>query len=519
MVLWCPDWPVSAAIQESQELDARRPIALIQKGEVFACSSSARLEGVRRGLRLREAQARCTQLQLVNYDPNHDLRAFQPVLAAIEQIMPGAQLLRPGTCAIRAKGPARYFGSEHQAAEVLRDSVLGLGVQQALVGIADGIFAAEQAARKSNDIRIVQPEASADFLSRLPLSVLQQPDLVSLLQRLGLETLGDFAALTANKVRSRFGEDGARAHLLARGLDSRTVVPQAPPPELDVVVDFEPALSRVDQLAFAIKTSAERFIDGISEEGLVCTAVRIRLESDSGEHLERVWKHPRFFDAEDVLDRVRWQLQGRAGTGPELDAELSSGITKVLLSPESTADGGSHAQGLWGNGPQERVHHGLSRIQSMVGHGAVLTAVLAGGRMLAQRSVLIPWGDSPPRELRELERERARPWPGSLPGPAPATLFDDPPTVQVLDTEGRTIEVDERLELSGRPAFFTPPIQASRAEAQRLINAWAGPWPVDERWWESSSQSLHRFQLVDSTDAAWLLFCRNGQWLAEASYD
>ncbi|AJT42316.1 DNA polymerase Y family protein [Psychromicrobium lacuslunae] len=517
IVLWCPDWPVTAVIQE-QGLDPEKPLALVDRGEVFACSAAARQHGVKRGLKVREAQARCTTLEVLDYDPAIDSRAFAPILAAIEQIMPGVQVLRPGTCAIRAKGPARYFGGEQQAADVLRESLLGLGIPWVSVGIADGIFAAEQAARKTSTSRIVAPGASPDFLSTLGLDVLAQPELATLLQRLGLQTLGDFAALTDRKVRNRFGEEGARAHLLARGLDPRAVRPRTPPRNMDIALSFEPALERVDQLAFAVKTSAEKFIDGIAETGQVCTELRVQLFSDSGEQLERVWKHPQFFDAEDVLDRVRWQLQGSVGVPTTLDAELSSGIVKVVLSPETTDDRAAHARGLWGNGPQERVHHGLSRIQSMVGHGAVLTAVLTGGRMLAQRRVLIPWGDSPP--LVAEQKSRSQPWPGALSGPAPATLFEHPPAVTVLDAAGQPITVNQRLQLSGSPAFFDPPASSGVAKTQqRLINAWAGPWPVDERWWDAADQQIHRFQIVDSADTGWLLFCQAGEWLAEARYD
>ncbi|WP_394940488.1 DNA polymerase Y family protein [Psychromicrobium sp. YIM B11713] len=517
LVLWCPDWPISAVLQE-QAHDPETPLALVKEGEIFACSSIARLEGVKRGLTVREAQSRCPRLQVLPYDPAVDARVFAPVIAAIEQIMPGVQVIRPGTCAIRAKGPARYFGGEQQAAEVLRSTLLGLGVRDVRVGIADGIFAAEQAARKTSNLRIVEPGASAEFLSRLGLDVLEQTELVSLLERLGLQTLGDFAALTTVKVRNRFGEDGARAHLLARGLDPRAVVPRTPPTNFEVFLNFEPPLDRVDQLAFAVKTSAERFIEAITAAGLVCTALRIQLQSDSGEHLEKVWKHPRFFDPEDVLDRVRWQLQSNVKSSADWNSELDSGITKVVLSPETTDQLSSHTAGLWGNGPQERVHHGLSRIQNMLGHSAVLTAVLTGGRMLAQRSVLIPWGDS--TDVEPASKSRQQPWPGAVSGPLPATLFEAPLQVHVKDAQGQRVELDERLELSGDPAFFAPPRSDDSGEAEeRLINAWAGPWPVDERWWEASGQQLYRFQIIDSTNSAWLLFHRDGQWFAEASYD
>ncbi len=114
MVLWVPDWPI-IALTRSTRLDPATPLALIEKGHVFACSPAARAEGVKRGLRVREAQSRCTSLHVQPYDPVIDHRAFDTVITAIEQLMPGVQLLRPGRCAIRARGPARYYGGEKPA--------------------------------------------------------------------------------------------------------------------------------------------------------------------------------------------------------------------------------------------------------------------------------------------------------------------------------------------------------------------------------------------------------------------
>lgn len=405
-----------------------------------------------------------------------------------------------------------------------------LAAVPARVGIADGIFAAEEAARRTNHVQIIRAGASAQFLANITLDALQQPALTVLLENLGLKTLGDFAALAPLNVRNRFGPDGAQAHLLARGLDPRAVAPRAPVVPLDIAMDFEPPLERVDQVAFAFKTSAERFIDGLTEAGLVCTELRINVHDDSGRHSERLWKHPRFFDADDVLDRVRWQLHNGSGP-PETQQQLSSGVSSIRISPEKTDHLNHHGQGLWGNGPEEQIHHGLSRVQSMLGHSAVLTAALTGGRMLARRRVFIPWGDSAEKPLADLAADHNKPWPGSVPGPAPATLFREPPEVRVLGQSNELIHVDERLQLSAEPTFFIPPafsnpmepdgldLEPELAEVALLVKAWAGPWPIQERWWEPAAECLYRFQILDSANAAWLLLLRDGKWSAEARYD
>lgn len=508
MLLWCPDWPVTAAIRTGA-LPALAPTALVESGRVFACSASARAEGVRRGLRLREAQARCPALVVQPYRAVEDARAFEPVLQAIESVMPGVQPLRPGVCAIRARGPAGYYGGEEEAALWLLDRLDGMGLGgsgASRIGVADGVFTAEQAARQPQPqrIRIVPEGQSADFLSPLPITTLDDPPLVALLRRLGVYTLGQFAALGPGDVFDRFGEQGARLHALSGGLDSRPVQARTPPPELDCGIDFEPAIDRIDQVAFGVRAVADRFIQQLTAAKLVCTAVHVELASESGELSERTWLHPRSFTANEVVDRVRWQLQGGAS-----EVGLSSGIVRVRLLPESVDSIGNHEEGLWGTGPTERIHHALSRVQGMLGRTAVLTASISGGRGPADRTLLVPWGD---RVLHT--RPPERPWPGHLPDPAPATVFEPPRAVTVFSADGTEVSVDGRGALSG------PPATVSAGSSTLRVAAWAGPWTIDERWWDASAASdASRFQVVDSTGMAWLLVLARGRWWAEARYD
>ena len=69
-VLWCPDCPVTAAAQQAK-LPPDAAISLVSKNLVYACPSAARAEGVARGLRVREAQARLPELTVLEYDPDH----------------------------------------------------------------------------------------------------------------------------------------------------------------------------------------------------------------------------------------------------------------------------------------------------------------------------------------------------------------------------------------------------------------------------------------------------------------
>ena len=516
MALWCPDWPLTAALRE-HSLDVAAPFVLTVKGEVFASSPTARQQGVRRGLRVREAQARCPGLTALAYDPILDRRHFEPVVATMETAMPGVQLLRPGLAAVTVKGPARFYGGEEKAAGILFQALGDIGLDDARIGIADGAFAAEQAARSTEDpgsssiepLCIIPPGASAWFLGTFPLDVLDQPKLAVLLRRLGITSLGDLAALDFSDVRNRFGLEGAIAHRQASGLDHRAPVARVPPPQLDIHLALEPPVSRIDHLAFAFRTSADLFVGGVRKAGFICTAVQIELRPETGEVSTHLWHHPRWFDADDVVDRVRWQLQGGANGAHT----LTSAITGVTVTPTVVESLGEHADGLWGTGTDEDIHHGLSRAQGLLGHGAVLTGMVSGGRMLADRQIHIPWGDPPPKfPVSEI----SPPWPGCLPGPAPATVFAHAVPAFVQDTQGNSVEVDSRGSLTAAPAFFSIDAAGRRRSA---VTSWAGPWPLNERWWDPKGRRLHRFQLVDESGAAWLLVLEEHHWRAEASYD
>ncbi|GAB3400787.1 DNA polymerase Y family protein [Flindersiella endophytica] len=509
VVIWLPDWPVTAAAREAG-YSPNEPLAVLDKGRIFACSKPARDVKVRRGMRVREAQSRCPDLVALRYDPTVDARAFEPVIDAVEAIAPGVEVIRPGVCAVAARGPSRYFGGEHAFADVLHNHLDVVGYS-CVIGIADGPFAAEQAARSGLEVGYAEfpPGESATSLAGLSIDLLERPELVDLLRRLGIRTLGQFAELPRRQVLARFGTDGALAHRLASGDEDRPLAPRRLPPDLSTGVDLEPAVERVDQVAFAVKGAADRLIAGLTERDLVCTCLLIELHTENGEVSERRWRHPRWFSAADVIDRVRWQAQGRAGSRRAEDSDhegLVSGVTGVRLMPEEVARTGGFAEGLWGDrAPEEHVHRGLSRIQSMLGHEAVLTAVLGGGRSLTSRVTLVPWGDEP-----MAERPADPPWPGRLPMPAPATVL---PTPEPIDLLGATL--DNRGDLLEPPKALR-----RRGEPATAIERWAGPWPVTERWWdESKARHYVRLQVLCADGRAYTLLHEHARWWIEACHD
>jgi protein ImuB len=511
LVVWCPDWPVAAALGETGPSPAsgQSPAAVLARSAVVACNEAARAEGVRRGMRRRDAQARCPELVLLDANPDRDARAFEPVLAAVEALRPGVAPLRPGLLAIRT--PGRFYGGEEHAAAVIAERLVETGVWDCRIGIADDLFSAEQAARLAElqGWRVVPARRSADFLRELPIEVLDDADLVGLLQRLGLRVLGDLAALPARDVLTRFGAYGAKVHRLARGVDPAQPATRTPPPDLVSEVHFEPALASVEAVCFSVRRTAEEFVARLADRGLVCTAVRIEAEGDDARRSllsDRIWVHSRWFGVADLVDRVHWQLQA-SPSGITVGAPV--GLVRFV--PETVEPAVAHADGLWGGDNNDQVDRGVARVQAMLGYDSVVVPFRQGGRSPADRQALVPWGERA-TGLRPPEL----PWPGQVPPPAPTRVFAEPWATAVVGPAGQPVAVNERGTVTCEPTRF----HTGSSPGWQPVEAWAGPWPVDEQWWEAGVRGrVARFQVVGADGRAWLMRCDGDRWWTEAGYD
>jgi len=515
LVLWCPGWSLVSAYGDDSlpEVVPGIPVAMVHKGLVIECSPEALDAGVRVGMRPRDAHLMCPALVMTARKEERDRGAFDRVLIDLAQCVPDHSLLSPGLVAFHARGLARFYGSEDAAARMLIDALkVSQPLATARIGIADDLFSAVIAAQHTTaqyPLHSVEPGASAAFLSDISLSVLDDEATVSLLMRLGVTTLGGFVALGAEAVRGRLGLTGERLYRLASGEGDTPLTLTSAPLDPSTRVELPEALVAVDQVGFALRVPTENYSHMLRDAGVVCTQVRITLGFDNDTTHERVWQHPRYFSPADLVDRVRWQLEQcfRDHPGEESAFPLAvAWVTYEALTPEDVA---GHEPGLWGQGPDSRVHHVLSRVQSMVGAQGVLTANPRVARVAQETQVLTPWGDT-------TERHAAPgPLPGALPSPLPGTVFATPIEVTLLGEDGDAVVVGDNARLSALPRWM---VSGTRKVS---VASWAGPWPVWEKWWDPrNSRFLHRVQLVDDQGMGWLVSAHDQRhWRLDARYD
>jgi protein ImuB len=464
-----------------------------------------------------------------------EARAFAQVVAVVEEFCPHVEVVRPGLCVLGVRGPARYFGGEDALAGKIAEAVDRHGVD-CRTGVADGVFAAGLAARAGgpggpgpggpdDPSVVVPPGGTRPFLAPYPVHALGHPELAGQLARLGIRTLGDFAALPSRDVASRFGAEGTVAQRIARGLEARPLAAGPPRADLSAVGEFDPPADRAEPVVFAAKGLAEQMLAGLATRGLTCQRVRVEVVREDGTESGRLWRHEGLLSALAVAQRVRWQLDGwaparAAGGGPADEADESAhvgGITMLRLVPDQLVPDEGRQLGLWGDElVSDRVERAAVRLQAMLGHEAVTHPVLAGGRGPAEQVVLVPFGD-----MRVPRLPADRPWPGRIPPPAPATVYPVPLPAQVTDASGQPVTVDGRAAVSASPAALEAGGRAGELAADGLaVIAWAGPWPVTERWWDEQNATRRaRFQLVTGDGTAWLAAIERGRWQIEARYD
>jgi protein ImuB len=227
-------------------------------GEV---SAAAEAHGVRAGLRLGEALARCPTLRLVAPDPGAVADEWERLLAALENVGAAVEPGRPGIAYFESRGLRNLHGGSVEGVIAAARRALGT---PARLGAAPSRFAALAAASRARIRRAeIAPGKRLDaYLAPLPVDLLStRPETAALpatLERFGIHTLGELAALPKAALADRFGPAGPLARNLAKGKDS-PLKPRRPAENLEERLEL-PESASGEQLERALGLLIDRLL-------------------------------------------------------------------------------------------------------------------------------------------------------------------------------------------------------------------------------------------------------------------
>ncbi|MBJ7330431.1 MAG: hypothetical protein JHC95_11085 [Solirubrobacteraceae bacterium] len=350
-------------------------------GEV---SPAAEAVGVQPGLRLGEALARCPQLVLLPPDPAGVADEWERVLVRLENIGAAVESLRPGSACFEARGLRRLHGGHVDGVVAAVRTALHRPVR---IGLGPVRFCAVAAASQARVRRAAEVRGAED-LAALPIELLHsRPDLAELpapLRRLGIDTLGQLAAMPRPALGERFGVAGQRAHDVANGKDL-PLRPRRPGATLAETLEL-PESSSGEQLQRAMALLVDRVLARRERDGRTLrSAVLSARLVEGGTWRERVV----FREATVDPQRIRLALGGRL----EL---LPAPAEKLRLSVERFGPPASAGPSLLRDDEERRrgrLREAVGQVRAVAGPEGALRVleIDPGSRVEERRAVLTPF--------------------------------------------------------------------------------------------------------------------------------
>lgn len=355
-------------------------------GEV---SPRAETFGVAAGMRIGEALSRCPELRLVPPDPEGVRGLWEVVLGRIESIGGAPESARAGVAFFDAGGLRGIHGGGLEG--VLRAARDKLG--RARLGVAPSRFAAWCAACETTQRRqtaTVDARRLRRFLGPLPVGLLRErtelEGIPATLERLGIRTLGELAALPAPALVERFGHPGLLARELAHGRDL-PLRPRRPPEPVTERVELPEGVSG-QQLERTLELLIARMLARRERRGRALRAVALSARFVAG----GTWRtEVTLRNASAEPERLRTVLAPRLG-------ELPAPAESLALEVDAFGPPAREQTRMLDGGAAERrgrLAEAVRQARQAAGEGAALRVldVDPGSRVPERRAVLAPYSD------------------------------------------------------------------------------------------------------------------------------
>jgi protein ImuB len=248
------------------------------------------------------------------YSPSSEHQADLERVA--RDFSPRVEVGADGVVFLDLSGLDRLIGSPRTIADEL---ALALPAD-AQIAIAGSRVAAHLLARAAPRT-IVEPGTEASAVAPLPAAALGRlgapDDLLETLNRWGIRTLGQFAALPAPALSARLGQAGIAWQHAARGEDAHPLVPTRPEERFEDALDLDWPIEGIEPLAFVLGRLLDSLCSRLDarDRGAAALTVRLRVAVTRAWHERRLELPAPMRDVKMLRTLICLDLEGRPPEG------------------------------------------------------------------------------------------------------------------------------------------------------------------------------------------------------------
>ncbi|MCC2653062.1 MAG: polymerase family protein [Microvirga sp.] len=472
--LFLPTWPTDRYRKNASDAPPRdKPLVTATtegpRRVIASADEAARALALRPGLTIAHAQAVVPELHIAEATPEDDAEGLARLATWCMRYSPLIAVDRPDGVWIEVAGSAHLFGGEEALLSDLTRRLRRAGVR-ARAAIADTPGTAWAVARHGAE-RIIVPGGMAAAIAELPVAALRLPAAtVDALHRLGVERVGQVAAMPSAPLTRRFGADVRRRLDQALGHAPEPFDALMPPEVIRRRLSFAEPIGAREDLSrvvarlcvdlcgeLAAKALGARRLDlvfGRVDRAAQAVQVKTARPNRDAAHLARL-----FGDRLDIID---------PGFGIEHALLIASRVEP--LTPKQTS-----ARGLDRGEPETDLGNLVDRLATRLGEAQVYRQAPVESDLPERCVAKVP----------ALAPAAGLTWPAAL--KRPTRLLDPPEPIEV-----------EALVPDYPPAAFV-----WRRVRRRVVRA-DGPERVFGEWWRtdderSVSRDYYRLEAADGS--------------------
>lgn len=289
---------------------------------VTAATYEARRYGVHSAMPMTRAKQLCPNAIIIEGDFSLYKRLSREVMAILDDVSPEVEQLGIDEAFVFVGGARRLLGRPYEIAVGIRRRVREETGVVASIGAASNRFLAKLASMRSKpDGLLVIPDGEiVDFLHPQPVSALWGvgPATERKLERYGLRTVGDVAAMPLDRLQQIFGQaHGAKLHKLAWGQDNRVEAVQR---EREKSIGHDHTFLRSVTEPAQLRSELLRLSEGVGKRvrraGLMARTITIKVRYDDFTTLTRSKTLPAATDTTRLIAETAWSLLDAMGEQP-----------------------------------------------------------------------------------------------------------------------------------------------------------------------------------------------------------